>query len=84
MDGMPRDVAFPRPEKYELEDQNEDVVRFEEVPLSAIGVRYAGLGVTNKAAYYEEVDISNDAGQSEEISNEFCYDEKGIFNKAIE
>lgn len=81
MDGMPRDVAFPRPEKYELEDQKEDVVRFEEVPLSAIGVRYE---VTNKAAFYEEVDISNDAGQSEEISNEFRYDEKGIFNKAID
>ena len=84
MDGMPRDVAFPRPEKYELEGKKEDIVRFEEVPLSTVGVRYAGLGVTNKAVYYEEVDISNDAGQSEEISNEVRHDEKGILNKAID
>ena len=61
---MPADVAFPRPEKYELEDQKENIVRYEEVPISAHGIRYEGLGITNEAAYYEEEDISNDAGQS--------------------
>lgn len=64
---MPGDVAFPRPEKYELEDRKEDVVHYEEVPISPIGVRYEGLGFSNEAAYCEEVDIWNDAGQSEEI-----------------
>lgn len=67
LDGMPGDVAFPRPEKYELEDQKEDVAHYEEVPISPIGVRYEELGFSNEAAYCEEVDIWNDAGQSEEI-----------------
>jgi len=54
---MPGDVAFPRPEKYELEDQKEDVAHYEEVPISPIGVRYEELGFSNEAAYCEEVDI---------------------------
>lgn len=87
LDGMPGDVAFSRAEKYELEDQKEDIVRYEEVAISAIGVRYEGLGVTNEAARYEEVGVSNGAGQSEEIgiSNDAVrYDEIGILNKAMQ
>jgi len=85
---MPGDVPFPRPEKYELEDQNEDVVRYEEIPISAIGVRYEGLGVANEVAYYEEIGNSNNANQSGErqISNDDAvyYDELGILNEAMQ
>jgi len=85
---MPGDVPFPRPEKYELEDQKEDVFRYEEIPISAIGARYEGLGVANEAAHYEEIGDSNHANQFGErgISNDDAsyYDDIGILNEAMQ
>lgn len=87
LDEMPRDDLYPGDERYELEDKMEDIARHGEVPVSAIGGRFEGLGLTNEAARYEDVGISNDTGQSEEmgISNDaVCYDEIGIMNKAMQ
>ena len=73
---MPRDVSIPNPQKYELEDQKEVIVRFDEVPMAAVGVRYEGLGITNEVAgQSEEMRISNDAVR---------YSEIGILNKAMQ
>lgn len=97
--GLPPDVAFPNPEKYEMSNRKEDIVRYEEVKISAIGIRYEELGIPNEAVHYEKLSTSNDgaryqavgtstfAGNDEEIgiSNDAAtYEEVGTPNKAMQ
>lgn len=49
---MPGDVPFPRPEKYELEDQNEDANQSGERRIS-----------NDNAVYYDYIGILNEAMQ---------------------
>ncbi|XP_078371975.1 von Willebrand factor D and EGF domain-containing protein-like isoform X3 [Oculina patagonica] len=98
-DGMPAEVSFPKSEKYELEAKKEDIVRYEEVQISAIDTHYEELGISNEAVRYEklgtsgeaaryvEVGNSTDAGQYDEIgiSNDAAvYEEMGILNEAMQ
>ncbi|KAJ7383444.1 hypothetical protein OS493_028120 [Desmophyllum pertusum] len=60
-DGMPTESSFTKAEKYELEDKKEDIVRYEEVEMSAIAARYEESGIRqNQSACYEKLDFSKD------------------------
>ena len=85
-DGMPADVAFPKPEKYELQEteSKEDIVRYEEIAMWNDGVRYEGLGIVQDAARYEKLGFSSVATYQEvgtpNTAND--YQEIGIPNSA--
>ena len=53
-DGMPAEVAFLNPEKYELQEteSKEDTVRSEEIPMWNDNVRNEELGIVQDAARY--------------------------------
>ena len=92
-DGMPSERSFSKDERYELQNRQEDIVRYEEIAISPLGAQYEELGTQNKevryeklrdpneAAYCKEGDISNDADDGQEIgiSNEAVLrDEEGV------
>ncbi|KAJ7351102.1 hypothetical protein OS493_036558 [Desmophyllum pertusum] len=65
-DGIPTESSFTKAEKYELEDKKEDIVRYEEVEMSAIAARYEESGIRqNQSARYEKLDFSKDGAGHE-------------------
>ena len=71
-DGMPAEIALPKPEKYELQETESkgDIIRYEEIAMWKDPVRYEGLGVFRDAADCEKLDFSNGATYQEtEIPN---------------
>lgn len=84
---MPADVAFPNPEKYELQETNsqEDIVRYEEIGIWKDTVCYEELAISQDAARYEKLDFANGATYQELGIPNVCgdYQEIGISNEAL-
>ncbi|XP_022807283.1 von Willebrand factor D and EGF domain-containing protein-like isoform X1 [Stylophora pistillata] len=96
--GMPTEVAFPNPEKYELQEtkSKEDIVRYEEIGMWNDDVGHDKSQVSQDAVGYEKLDLSygaiyqepgtpNVGGDYQEvcISNDAPrYQETGFLKKA--
>ncbi|XP_078371962.1 von Willebrand factor D and EGF domain-containing protein-like isoform X7 [Oculina patagonica] len=84
-DGMPSEMAFPKPEKYELQEtgSKEDIVRYEEIAMWNESARYEELGILQDSARYEKLGFSNATYQEAGIPNAAGdYQEIGIPNAA--
>lgn len=66
-DVMPTEVAFPNPEKYELQEteSKEDIVRYEETSMWKNTASYEELAISQDAARYEKLPFANGATHQE-------------------
>lgn len=67
---MPSDVAFPKPEKYELKEtqSKEDIVSFEAIGIWNDTFHYEKLHFSNGTTRFQEVGIPNVAAEFQESS----------------
>ena len=67
LDVMPTEVAFPNPEKYELQEteSKEDIVRYEETSMWKNTASYEELAISQDAARYEKLPFANGATHQE-------------------
>lgn len=82
---MPAEVAFPKPEKYELQEteSKEDIVRYEETSMWKDPARYEKLAFSNGATY-QEVGKPNVGGDYQEIRisyDDLRLQEMGVLKK---
>ena len=82
---MPAEIAFPNPEKYQLQEtaSREDIVRYEETSMWTDPARYEKLAFSDGSTYHE-VGIPNVAADNQEIRisyDDLRLQEMGILKK---
>ena len=85
---MPGEVAFPYPEKYQLQGttSKEDIVRYEETSMWKDPARYEKLAFSNGTTY-QEVGIPNICVDNQEVRisyDDLRLQEMGILKKSGE
>ena len=85
---MPAKIAFPNPEKYQLEEtaSKEDIVRYEETSMCKDPAGYENLAFTNGSTYHK-VGIPYVGADNQEIRisyDDLRLQEMGILKKSGE